>query len=317
MLLPLSLTLLAAAPASVPAEETTAPSAAPITGTAVPASNPSGETAPDDILVGIGAGGETGDSEDGMIAGDSAQDGEAPEPVDPLWPGSKSTLTMDDVAEEYSWVKENLASRLRSYVIEHADGNPNVIHFLYEWGHDRKSPAEGEFEMTDEELSADIPLLMQWDARWGFDDYGTGPAGLTGCAPTCLAMVGLGLTHDPELNPKTLAAWSDANGYYVPGSGTSWGLITDGLIQYGIVCNQISTAEGDLTYTLSSGLPVIINVNPGKFTAVGHFMVLSGVDGNGRFTLLDPNNIENCSKTWSYSDLSSDMTSAWSFSLAG
>ena len=48
--------------------------------------------------------------------------------------GAHSILTNEMVADEYEWVKVNLAGSYMPYVIPHAEGNPNVIHFLYVQG---------------------------------------------------------------------------------------------------------------------------------------------------------------------------------------
>lgn len=35
----------------------------------------------------------------------------------------------------------------------------------------------------------DIPLLLQWDQRWGYADYGNSSIAVSGCGPTALSMV--------------------------------------------------------------------------------------------------------------------------------
>ncbi len=238
--------------------------------------------------------------------------------------GSNSILTNEMVAGEYEWVKTEMAGRFMPYVITHAEGNPNVIHFLYLYGHDVSSPET--FEYTDDErekrlplLGEDVtglvPLLMQWDWRWGFPYYGGGPRGLTGCAPTCMAMIGLGLTGDESINPRDMSIYSENAGFWVPGSGTSWSLVTNAFPDHPISVSQINIDEATFTSELQAGHPVLISVGIGKFSAVGHFMVLAGIADDGTFILNDPNNLENCSRTWSWSDLSSDIVCAWSACL--
>ena len=239
--------------------------------------------------------------------------------------GSHSTLTNEQVAGEYEWVKRELEGRFMPYVISHAEGNPNVIHFLYLYGHNVSSPES--FSYTDEErqallplLGEDVkglvPLLMQWDWRWGFDHYGGGPGGLTGCAPTCMAMIGLGLTGDESINPRDMFVYSENSGFWVPGQGTSWSLVTNAFPNHPIYGAQINPDEWTIRAELEAGHPVLINVGIGKFSAVGHFMVLAGIAEDGTFILNDPNNLENCSRTWPWSELSTEVVSAWSYSLA-
>lgn len=240
--------------------------------------------------------------------------------------GSHSTLTNELVADEYEWVKTNLAGSYMPYVIPHAEGNPNVIHFLYVRAKGGVSPET--FEYTDEEREKQIPplgddvtglvpLLMQWDWRWAFNWYGGGPAALTACAPTCMAMIGFGLTGDESINPWQMCQYAENAGYWVPGSGTSWDLVLNAFPNHPITGQKISPDQYTITAELNAGHPVLINVGVGKFSAVGHFMILAGTDESGNFILNDPNNLENCSKTWPWEDLSSEITAAWSYSYNG
>lgn len=240
--------------------------------------------------------------------------------------GSHSTLTNEGVAEEYEWVKVNLAGEFMPYVISHAEGNPNVIHFLYLDGHDVQSPEE--FSYTDEErqhtlsqlgddVTGLVPLLMQWDWRWGFDHYGGGPAGLTACAPTCMAMIGFGLTGDESITPRAMCTRAENSGYWVSGQGTSWDFVLNAFPDHAVSGQRISADEYTIKAQLDAGCPVLINVGVGRFSAVGHFMVLAGTDAEGKFILNDPNNLENCRTTWSWDDLGPEVTAAWSYSFSG
>ena len=240
--------------------------------------------------------------------------------------GAHSYLTNEMVAGEYEWVKTNLAGSYMPYVIPHAEGNPNVIHFLYVRAKGGESPET--FEYTDEErnkaipplgegVTGLVPLIMQWDYRWAFNWYGGGPAALTACAPTCMAMIGFGLTGDESINPWQMCQYAENAGYWVPGSGTSWDLVLNAFANHPISSQKISTDQYTISAELSAGHPVLINVGVGKFSAVGHFMILAGQDADGNFILNDPNNLENCSRTWPWEDLSSEITAAWSYTYNG
>ena len=146
----------------------------------------------------------------------------------PTMLGSGSTLTVENTRDEYEWVKTNMAGRFYPYVIVHAEGNPNVIHFLYEYGHDFKSPASFRYTAEEKKIFTDtgksgaarVPLIMQWDYRWGFNWYGGGPAGLTACAPTCMTMIGLGLTGKESYTVPAMCSYAEDKGYWVNGDGT-------------------------------------------------------------------------------------------------
>jgi len=275
-----------------------------ITAPALPASADDSFSQP---LVGIGAG-----AADLAGAGTIEQETETWEKAEVQILGAHSTLTVEGTLDEYEWIETNLAWQFMDYVIPHAEGNPNVIHYLYEWGHDVTSPET--FSYTDEEREADIPLLMQWDWRWGFNYYGGGPTGLTACAPTCMAMIGFGLTKDESITPQSMCEYSADSGYWVSGSGTSWSLVENAFPNHAITSMRISADEATIKSELAQGHPVLINVGAGKFSAVGHFMVLAGTNDDGTFILNDPNNLENCNKAWAWSDLASEVQAAWSYS---
>ena len=96
-----------------------------------------------------------------------------------------------------------------------------------------------------------------------------------------------------------------------------WDLVLNAFPNHPITGQKISPDQYTITAELNAGHPVLINVGVGKFSAVGHFMILAGMDANGNFILNDPNNLENCSKTWPWEDLSSEITAAWSYSYNG
>lgn len=57
--------------------------------------------------------------------------------------------------------------------------------------------------------------------------YSGGLLGYTGCGPTNLAMVVLYLTGDKTVTPASVAEYAESAGYSVPGSGSSWTLISE------------------------------------------------------------------------------------------
>lgn len=74
-------------------------------------------------------------------------------------------------------------------------------------------------KLTRKELSEGIPLLLQWDKRWGYAPYGNSNIGISGCAPTCLSMVIVGLTANKKATPYQVAKFAEEKGYYY---GRNW-----------------------------------------------------------------------------------------------
>ena len=156
-----------------------------------------------------------------------------------------------------------------------------------------------------------VPLLMQWDARWGYTKYAGNAFGLTGCGPTCLSMVALYLTHDVSLTPTYIAEFSKKNGYSIDGSGSAWTLISQGGRKLGLRVTEIPLDQDRMIRNLQLGYPIICIMGPGDFTDSGHFIVITGLNNNGEFTINDPNSYERSQKTWSFEELQYQIRNLW------
>ena len=169
--------------------------------------------------------------------------------------------------------------------------------------------------LTAEETSGGIPPQYQWDGRWGYTEYGSGKLGITGCGPTCLSMVAVGLTGNSAYTPAAVAKYSEANGHYVYGSGSAWSLMTDGAASFGLSSAEVPLWEESMIAELEAGHPIIANVGPGDFTSTGHFIVITGYQ-NGMFIINDPNSPTKSAEGWYYTTLEKQITNMWAFSAA-
>lgn len=158
-----------------------------------------------------------------------------------------------------------------------------------------------------------IPILQQWDPKWGWYKYGENILALNGCGPTSLAMVITGLTGNDGINPMEIAKYSDENGYHEK-AGTNWDLMTDIVEKYGVKGRRISVAKESFENALNSGNPIICSVGPGYFTEEGHFIVISGIK-DGKLIIHDPNSIKNSKKLWEFNDIKNQIKAAWTYSL--
>ncbi len=163
------------------------------------------------------------------------------------------------------------------------------------------------------DMTEGIPKLYQWDSRWGSRSYGTSDMEVSGCGPTCLSMVYCGLTGDTKWNPYEVAKMAEEKGYYVPGAGTSWDLMTEGAKKLGLKAEQLSLNKGRILDELMAGHPIICAMGPGDFTTEGHFIVLTGVDDNGRIIVNDPNSEKLSKKTWEPERLMGQMKNLWTY----
>lgn len=165
--------------------------------------------------------------------------------------------------------------------------------------------------LTKKECKEKIPLLLQWDQRWGYVSYGSSDIALSGCAPTCLSMVIVGLTGNRKATPDKIAKYAQDNGYYLKGTGTSWSLLTEGASHFGVVGREISLSKETVRNALQQGQPIICSMGPGDFTTEGHFIVLTGMK-DGRIKVNDPNCISR-SCLWEYETLEPQIKNLWAY----
>lgn len=167
-----------------------------------------------------------------------------------------------------------------------------------------------EIDLSGYDRSQGVPLFMQWDTRWGYLRYGSDFAAITGCGPTCLAMVGYYLTGDEAFSPDKMYTFAEKNGYYSPGNGSSWTLISEGGVQLGLDVTEIPLVKKRIMDNLEVGNPIICAMGPGDFTTSGHYIVMVGcVDG--KIQVNDPNSYQNSETLWTYEDIEGQIRNLW------
>lgn len=160
-----------------------------------------------------------------------------------------------------------------------------------------------------------VPHFLQWDPNWGYETYGSSFLAVTGCGPTCLAMAGYYLTGDDAMMPDKVAAFAEENGYYEPGYGSSWTLISEGAAKLGLTAEELPLVEKKMITALEEGRPIILAMGKGDFTTTGHYIVLTGVE-NGSFRVNDPNSIRLSEKLWSYEELEHQIRNIWAIGVS-
>lgn len=188
--------------------------------------------------------------------------------------------------------------------------NPEMIEFVKNYLNAEQKANGG---ITRKELEEKFPLFLQWDKRWGYVSYGSSNVGMSGCAPTCLSMVIVGLTKNKNATPAHIASFAIEKGYYIEGTGTSWSLMTSGCLEYGITGKQISLDKDIVFRELEQGHPIICSVRAGDFTTQGHFITLVGVE-DGKIKVNDPNSTYRSKKTWEFDQLKGQIKNLWAFS---
>lgn len=166
---------------------------------------------------------------------------------------------------------------------------------------------------TEAEKQQEYPLLLQWDPRWGYQQYGSNNyIGVAGCGPTCLAMVLYYLTGNDMFTPDRIAAYAMTNGYYVDGTGTAWALMKDLPRSYSIEVSELKITERAMKGALEQGEILICAMREGDFTAEGHFIVIYGYDEKG-FMVNDPNCVARSRKRWTYDEIGDQIKCVWGY----
>ncbi len=200
-----------------------------------------------------------------------------------------------------------------------ADGCPQVLQELLEKNEETKEFVESypdreqymgrEIDLSAECAAGGVPLLMQWDLRWGYDSYGKEMIGVEGCGPTCMTMAYLYLKGDASMNPREMAKYAYENGYYSE-EGTSWSFFTEGADGLGLTGYELPLSEEAMERELDGGSVIVCSMRPGDFTTTGHFILLRGYDGNG-FYVNDPNSRKNSGRQWDFETLKPQIKCLW------
>ena len=193
-------------------------------------------------------------------------------------------------------------------LVELLERNPETVDFVLEY------PQEyGKDHDVDMDMYADsdaVPLFLQWDQRWGYIDYGDDVAGITGCGPVCLSMAAYYVTEDEAMSPDRIIRFALDNGYYEPGIGSAWTLISEGGELLGLDVTEIPLDEERIFSNLEVDNPIICAMGPGDFTSSGHFIVMVGCE-DGLIRINDPNSIQNFQKLWEYAQIKDQIENLW------
>ena len=220
-------------------------------------------------------------------------------------PYVKELLEMEEQDSRISDVVEK-ADLYPERVLKMLSKNIETLDFVLDYWDKKDVPCEESIGQAP--VQGEIPLLLQWDKRWGYVSYGGSIIGLSGCGPTCLSMVLISLTGQTDQTPAQVAAFSEANGYYVEGSGTAWALMTEGASRLGL----LSLDESVMKSALDSGQPVICSMGAGDFTTQGHFILIYGYNEEG-FLINDPNCIARSSQPWTFERLRGQIKNLWAY----
>ena len=226
------------------------------------------------------------------------------QPAETVAPDSAAMQTVQAFAREQGlsiadWPEE---------LIVLLDKNPETEEFVLNYP--LKKDNHPTYNLEDCLGSSQVPLLLQWDERWGYGEYAGELMGLSGCGPTCLSMVCIQLLQDASYTPQYVAAFAEENDYAVKGNGSAWSLISEGGKKLGLDVTEIPLGEGRIIRNLEVGNPIICVMGPGDFTTSGHFIVLTEY-ADGYVKVNDPNSPTRSQKQWKLTDIMPQMNNLW------
>lgn len=193
-------------------------------------------------------------------------------------------------------------------LVDLLDKNPETKDFVLNYPLLKDSTPE--IDLSEHTNTDSVPLLFQWDQRWGYNQYAGELMGLSGCGPTCLSMVCLYLLDDPIYTPKYIAEFAEDNGYSVDGNGSAWTLISSGGVELGLDVTEIPLDENRIIRNLEVGNPIICVVGPGDFTTTGHFIIITGYE-DGTVTVNDPNSNARSEQRWDLKSVMRQIRNLW------
>ena len=203
--------------------------------------------------------------------------------------------------------KENLPEAEQKLLVNNKDATQYILGYLA--GQQAAPFEQGETI----EINRKFPYYIQWDKRWAYDKLGETNIAIGGCGPTCVAMALSGILDDKSITPKNIAEKEDASGYFTD-AGTKWSFFDYIAKEYRVKSTGVSLNEEAMKSALNKGNPIIASVHPGKFTTVGHIVLITGVDNEGKFIINDPNSYTRTLKKWSYDELKTEIVAMWEFS---
>lgn len=186
--------------------------------------------------------------------------------------------------------------------------NPETKDFVF--GYPEYKGYTGEVYSDEFALRDEVPLLLQWDKRWGYTEYSGEFFALSGCGPTALSMVFMYITEDVKFTPLYIADFAVKNGYSTDGDGSKWSLMSDGAEELGLSSEELPLVERYVTENLQEGNPIICIMGEGDFTTTGHFIVMTDFI-DGKIKVNDPNSISRSEKLWEYDDIYDQIKNMW------
>lgn len=238
-----------------------------------------------------------------------------PESLDP----EVADALMAAAAEDWdvAWIAQHVDSYAadgedaQQALLELAATEPAAVPFVRAFP-ERYPESEGS-ALEEEVKAGEVPLLYQWDERWGYTEYASGAFALTGCYPTALAMAYMGVTGDASLTPYDMGQRAQQGGYETESGGTDSSFLVDEAPSLGLACQSVNVDADSLTAALQDGAVVICRVGPGDFADGDHCLVIAGLTEDGQLVVHDPSSAVRSEQAWDVAAVVGQAKALWAY----
>ena len=266
---------------------------------------------------------------------EASQPSVEPEPTDPYtisdiedMIGTELTQVLVERAEtneDYQWIITHVSAydiedyEVKQKLFQLAAKDPNAIDYVRHFP--ERYPTEDQSDdpalalddgLAGSKFITKVPHLYQWDERWAYCVYSSTTFGLTGCGPTCMAMVSQALAGS-DITPWRMGQLANEMGYMTQFNGTDGNFLYAEAAREGISIWEAIPDGEIIKANLEAGAVIVANLAPGYFTQGGHYFVLAGLDENGQVIVNDPYSVLRSSQTWDADFIASESMSIYIF----
>lgn len=206
--------------------------------------------------------------------------------------------------EEKTRIYELLPKQLQTKVDRYPESENTI--YQYEKYKDLKEVIniDDDFKAVERyESGYKLPYFNQWDARWAFKEIDGGIFGFSGCGPTVLSSIYVGLTGDTSINPFKMGEMALVAGVYDGKDGSLHSMFTEFVSVIGLKGYYSYPNIETIKKHIDNDEVVVANVKEngiGDFTRGGHYIIITGYTEDNQLKLYDVNSYENTNKLWDY-----------------
>lgn len=156
-----------------------------------------------------------------------------------------------------------------------------------------------------------IPLLYQYDYKKTvcYVEGDSKSVSSSGCGAASASMLIAYIRRNYDQTPYTLFYWAADNGWY-RGDGLDYDGIRRMLSNHGVDSRMLEVSSERIVAMLKENRPIIIKMGAGTFTDGGHYIVLRGLDAEGKVLVNDPNSSARSQNSYSASLIARECKSA-------